>query len=323
MEIEKGEHQKFAPLEHWREQQQIVSRELNNLAQGHVERSNGRFTILPVDPENHPAQRITTQSIDGSPTDVDNLIAIGEAVNADQPQRIHQIINTFMEEESNRELVTTLGEDLTSGQNIIVITNHSEVQDIAEALGACHIALKSVGKANERDYDFTTNLVLSKMIAHLGYMGMPAVDILSQICDKQYFSFPKTDSIRGTNIPEKLVTAYNWSLRQRIKTKLRGGGNLFGIAPSGTIDKSLVPDNLDSSTLAPVTKGTVELLTSDNTKILPIAIHKPLDEFIFEILGTPRHMRNEEDVHSTMESIASVLSKKSSLKTFRYQRPKV
>lgn len=321
MEIEKGEHLRFAPLDYWREQQQAVSDELNTLAQRHADRSSGKLTALPIDHDTHPAQKVSTQSIDGRPTDIDNMIAIGKAVNGEDPDRFLNILDVFHQEEEKSELVTSLGEDLLSRQNIIVITNHSEVQDIAEALGACHIAIKTVGQENQRDYQFSTNIILSKMIAHLGYFGIPAVDILTQICDKQYFSFPKTDSIRGTNIPEKLVSAYNWSLRQRIRARLKAGGNLFGIAPSGTVDKSVVPGNLDSSTLAPVTRGTVEILTSDNTKVLPIAIHKPDNELIFEILGTPRHMRNEQDVHETMESIADILSSRSSYKTFTYRRP--
>ncbi|MFO0887104.1 MAG: hypothetical protein H6793_02060 [Candidatus Nomurabacteria bacterium] len=321
MEIEKGEHHRFAPLEQWREQQQTVSDELNALAQRHADRSNGKLTALPIDHDIHPAQRITTQSIDGTPTNIENMIAIAKAVNSENPERFLNILEVFNQEEHERDLVTYLGEDLLSKQNIIVMTNHSEIQDIAEALVACHIAIKTIGQNRNRDYQFSTNIILSKMIAHLGYSGIPAVDILTQMCDKQYFSFPKTDSIRGTNIPEKLVSAYNWSLRQRIKARLKAGGNLFGIAPSGTVDKSVVPGDLDSSTLAPVTRGTVEILTSDNTKVLPIAIHKPDDEFIFEILGTPRHMRNEHDVHETMESIADVLSSRSAYKSFTYRRP--
>ncbi len=163
--------------------------------------------------------------------------------------------------------------------------------------------------------------MLSKMIAHLGLYDTPAVDILKQVCNKQYFSFPKTNSIRGTNIPDKLVTAYNWSLRQRVKNKLRSGSNLFGIAPSGTVDKALNPDQASNLTLAPVLDGTIDILTSDNTKVLPIAVYKTKNEFIFEILGIPRHMRDAEDVHQTMDSIAKVLDYSSIHKRFSYLRP--
>lgn len=321
MELEKGELPRFAPLEHWREQQQVVSQELNMLAQGHQERSGGMLTALPINPDVYHAQKITTQSIDGAPKSIDELIGLGMAVNRDRPDRFAAMLSGFIEAEEQHELVTSLGEDLSSGQNIIVITNHSQIQDIAEVLGACQIAIRQVGEQNQREYAFSTNIMLSKMVAHLGFYGVPAAELLQGVCDKQYFSFPKTDSIRSSGIPEKLVEAYNWSLRQRIARQFKKGGNLFGIAPSGTVDKSPSPESHDQSVLGTVTKGTVDILTSDNTKILPVAIFKSEDEFIFEVLGTPRHMRDANDVHDTMDSIASVLTKSSHQTDFSYQRP--
>lgn len=321
MEFEKSEASRFAPLEHWREQQQIVSQELNLLAQRHQAKSGGMLTTLSINPDLYPAQRITTQSVEGNPKSIDYLLALGQAVNLEHPERFTTMIDNFLEAEEQYELITSLGEDLSASQNIIVITNHSQIQDIAEALCACQIALRKVGVQNQREYTFSTNIMLSKMIAHMGVFGTSASELLQDVCDRQYFSFPKTDSIRGSNIPEKLVEAYNWSLRQRITHQFKKGSNLFGIAPSGTVDKSPSLENTDQSILGPVTKGTANILTSLNTKVLPIAVFKSDDEFIFEILGTPRHMRDENDVHNTMSSIASVLTKSSNQKEFIYKKP--
>lgn len=322
MDPEKLESARFAPLDHWREYEQLVSQELNDLARGHVERSDGRFTLLPVDPEAHPAQKVTQQSVAGEPAaDIDSLIAIGRAVNEDAPERFDAMIQAFLDFEQQHELVTTLGEDLASGQNIVVITNHSQIQDIAEALGSCHIALRQVGEANQRDYEFSTNIMLSKMIAHLGYQGLPVVDLLKAVCDRQYFSFPKTDSIRGTRIPKLLVSGYNMHLKARVTHKLSKGGNLFGIAPSGTVDKPPRQGEEDEIVLGRVVKGTSSILRADGTKVLPIAVYKSDEDFVFEILGTPRHMRSDDDVHDTMDSIASVLSKRVADKVFTYDRP--
>lgn len=322
MNPEKLEGSRFAPLEHWREQQQLVSQELNQLAQVHEKRSGGMLTALPDDPELYPAQKITTQSISGEPVDLNTLTELGRAINLDKPDRFNTMISEFLLAEEQQQLVTSLGEDLLAGQNIIVITNHSQIQDIAEVLGACHVAIKNTGQQNQREYEFSTNIMLSKMVAHLGFYGTPATELLQNLCDKQYFSFPKTDSIRNSNIPEKLVEAYNWSLKQRVHRQFKRGNNLFGIAPSGTVDKALDDSTQDQFTLGPVTKGTVNILTNDNTKVLPIAVYKSSDEFIFEILGVPRHMRDADDVHQTMESIASVLSVSSKNKSFIYKNHK-
>lgn len=321
MHPEKNESGRFAPLEHLREYELLVSQELNQLAQGHADASDGRFTLLPVDSDLHPSQKVTVQSIKGAPTTVPKLIEIGEAVNEGHSERFHSMIQTFLEAERSQELVTTLGEDLSSGQNIIVITNHSQIQDIAEALGACHIALQLVGEDNNRDYAFSTNIMLSKMITHLGYRGIPVPDLLKAVCDRQYYSFPKTDSIRGTTIPEFLVKAYNAQLKLRIGRKLNKGGNLFGIAPSGTVDKPPTEGSPDKIILGSVGNGTVDILTSANTKVLAVAVYKSESDFVFEILGTPKHMRDADDVHTAMEDIASVLNKSVDGKTFQYPRP--
>lgn len=321
MELEKGELPRFAPLEHWREQQQVVSQELNDLARGHEERSNGFFTTLPIDPERYAGQKITAQTIDGTPKPIPELVKLGEAVSGEHPERFIAILNAFKEAEERQELVTSLGEDLSIGQNIIVITNHCRPEDIAKALGAAHISIKEVGEANQREYDFTTNLMMSKMMAHTAVYGTPVVEHLQSFCDTTYLSFPRTDSIRGTRIPELLVDAYNWQLRRNVRNRFaEDTGSLFGIAPSGTVDKPTENGDPSIIRLGRAEKGTVKILTSANTKVLPIAVYESENEFIFEILGTPRHMRDADDVHDTMESIAAVLTKSSSQKEFTYKR---
>lgn len=316
MELERPDSHKFAPLDHWREQQQLVSQELNELARGHEERSGGMLTTLSIDADAYPAQRVTHLSINGHPKDPDQLIALGQAVNLDHPERFNQMLDAFEEIEYQHQSVTTLGEILSAGQNIIVATNHCQIQDIAEALGACHIALKQTGKENNRDYNFSTNIVLSKMVAHLGFFDTPATEVLQDLCDKQYFSFPKTDSIKGTKIPELLVSGYNSHLRRKLKSSFKDGGNLFGIAPSGTVDKLNSED--DKIHLGQVAEGTIKILTSPNTLLLPIAVYRSADESIFEILGNPRKMRDADDVHAMMSSIADVLTKSSTQKEFVY-----
>ncbi len=322
MNPENGESSRFAPLEHWREQQQIVSQELNDLARGHEERSNGFFMALPIDPEVYGGQKITAQTIDGTPRPTSELIELGKAVSGEHPERFVAMLDAFREAEERQQLVTSLGEDLSAGQNIVVITNHCQPEDIAKALGAAHIVTKEVGNANQREYDFTTNLVMSKMMAHAAVYGIPVVEHLEKFCDRTYLSFPRTDSIRGTRIPELLVDAYNWQLRRSIKKRFSEDmGSMFGIAPSGTVDRPMQAEDPDAIKLGHVAHGTVEILTAANTKVLPIAVYESPDEFVFEVLGTPRHMRGANDVHDTMESIAGVLTKSLTSKDFTYHRP--
>lgn len=308
------------PLESWRHHQETVSAELGQFVVGHVESSNGLLGNLPDDPETYPAQKITRPYIDSRPSTLEDIVGTSTLAERHYPTMLESLNKS---EEISSDM-SHLGEDLSSGQNIIVITNHGEIKDIAIVLAAYYAGIKQAGQKNDREYEFSNNILLSKMIAYLDVplIGQPAVDVLGKMCDKQYFSFPKTDTIKNSKISPSLVDAYNWSLRELIKLRLHGGGNLFAIAPSGTVDKPLDPDNPNSLSMAPIGKGTAKILTAPNTKVLPVATWLQDDTPVFEPLGIPRSLESEEDVHAAMSDIASVLNKTVPEKQFTYSPTK-
>lgn len=311
------------PLEVWRDHQEQVSIELNQLAHGHAERSGGLLTLLPNDPDTYKAQRITEPFIDSTPDTLEEVIGTASLAERHYPAMLESLLKSEMETSE----IAHLGEDLAAGQNIIIVTNHGEIKDIAIVLAAYHAAIRQVGMNTGRDYNFSTGIMISKMIAHLGAVGEPAVDILGKMCDRQYLSFPKTDSIKHSRISPLLVDAYNGSLRGLVRHQLRQGGNLLAIAPSGTIDKALDVNQPDKLSLAPVGKGTTKILTRDNTKVLPVATWLRDDEPVFEPLGIPRSLKGKDDdtseqqVHVTMQTIATVLNMEVTNKSFTYNPP--
>ena len=294
----------------------MVSAELGQLVVGHVERSDGLLGSLPSDPETYHAQRITTPYVDSEPSELEDVIATASMAEGHYPA----MLAALEEAETTRSEMSHLGEDLSSGQNIIIVTNHGEIKDIAITLAAHYAGIKQAGIKNDKEYEFTNNILLSKMIAYLDvpWLEQPAVDVLGKMCDRQYFSFPKTDSIKNSRISPKLVNAYNLALRGLIGLRLHSGGNLFAIAPSGTIDKALDPENPDELTMAPVGSGTAKMLTTAKTKVLPVATWLQGETLVFEPLGIPRSLESEEEVHAVMGNIAEVLNKTVPDKQFVY-----
>lgn len=318
MEVAASEERSIlASLETLGDYQAITSGELNTMAAGHARQSKGLLSVLPNNHDVYVPQRFTHVFVDGSPASLDELKNLGNTVNPHFPY----ILERLHEEESRSQELSRIGEDLASGQNIIIITNHGKIQDIAETLGAYYIGIQEAGEATQRSYDFMTNLVLSKMTTHLEILGIPVSEVLKQVCDRQYLTFPRTESIKKSAIPELPIRAYNSVFRQLFKFRMSRGSNLIGIAPSGTTDKQLDPDKPDEFTLAPVGKKTVEILMSSNTKVLPVAVWNDGNNQVFEPLGAPRPMQKPDDVHEAMASIAAVLTKEVANNEFVYRRP--
>ena len=290
--------------------------ELQALARPHVEASDGLFTLLPVDTENYPAQSLKTASIDGSPQDVGTVRVIAQAVE----RRFDQFTDKLDELEESDGEISRLGEMLRAGNNIILVTNHSDIKDIAYTLAAYYIKLK------EKDFDFHSSLVISKIVSFLG-VGLgghadPATNLLKNICDKEYLSFPRTKTIAESRIGTQIVDTYNGLVRQSMKHQLRHGGNLFAMAPSGTTDKP-DPENPATTLLGAVGNGTAKLMMSDRSLVAPVATWITEDEIVFEPCDVPRAVNSIDEAHSLMDDIALHLSRRVEGRQFRYAGPDI
>ncbi len=309
---EDGEHlHRLRPLARY---QESVSSALRELAQPHVQTAE-HITMLPDDPESHPSQKITHVYRDGTPADAETIAAIATASNPNFPDMVSELSDLeFHQKEMSRSL-----EFLASGGNIVIATNHGDIRDIAEALAAYHVGLRQTAEEQEVEADFATSIMLGKMITHIAIYGLPAVDTLDNLCDRQFFSFPRTKSTENSSLKPFVVDQYNRALRALVKRQLSKGGNLFGIALSGTTDKPL-QDETDVIGLGRVSKGTLQIIQSPHTLVLPVAMWRGEsdDDSVFEVVDIPRAIRGEEDVHRMMGAIAGKLSELVDGKDFQY-----
>jgi len=297
--------------------QETVTSELRALAEPHVHSNPGTMDLLPSDDELFSAQKITHVFHDSKPSEVEEITAIATGSTAHFPYMLGALDGL----EAGQKELSRINEDLSMGNNLIVATNHGDLRDVAEVLSAFHVGLIRSGIESGRPADFTTILMLSKMVTHLSIYGQTAVEILGNVCDRQYFSFPQTSSIKKSGISERIVRAYNNAVKEILQHQLaqEDEGILFGMAPSGTTEKPIDgdPSNLRLGT---VTAGTIKLAMSPRTKVVPVVVWRSGDRPVFEVLDIPRQMREEEQMHAMMGGMATRLSELVPDKTFSYSK---
>lgn len=298
-----------------RNYQATVSHALREQASTHVE-NNDYIKLLPDDPEQYPSQKITHVYHDSTPADTNTITSIAEAANPNFPN----MLGTLSANESIERGNTRALELLSSGGNLVIATNHSDIRDVAEALAAFAVSLKTTAEVNSQDTEFSTILMLGKILTHLEMYGVAATDIIGNLCDRQYFSFPRSATTESSGLSRKVIDPYNKMLRRIVQHQLGKGSNLFGIALSGTTDKP-VGGNQDLIGLGRVSKGTLKILQSPNTLVVPVAMWRgrTADESVFEIVGVPTAISDEAHMHRMMGNIATRLSDVVIDKTFTYK----
>jgi hypothetical protein len=300
------------PIEDLRAHGHEVLTELRELALPHAEASNGLFVPLDVNPDIYEAQSLLTYKVSGKPQGPGMAELVATGVEPRFPELTHKL----EELEQKYGEVSRLGEHLKQGQNIILVTNHGDIKDIAYTLAAYYAKLKQHGYEN-----FHSSLVMSKIISFLGInLGEdadPATNILKTICDTQYFSFPRTKSIRESKIASRVVDTYNEGARFAMERQLSEGSNLFAMAASGTKDKPL-SDDPQTLQLTTIGHGTAKLMMQKDSLVVPVAIWVDDKKILFEPCDIPRSVQTEDEAHAVMETIANQLNKMPIDKQFMY-----
>ncbi len=290
-----------------------VLEELQLLAQPHADASNGLFTTLAIDPELYPAQSLSNYKIDGSPQAPEVVKMVAESV---EP-RFGFFLSELDRQESAEGHLTEVADSLRQGHNIVLVTNHGDLKDIAYTLAAYYIKLKEFGVEA-----FHTSLVMSKIISFLGLEGetpTPAADVLKVLCDEQYFTFPRTRSIAESNVAKEVVDYYNYRAKVAMGWQLRRGKTLFAMAASGTTDKPLA-DYENITFMSGVGSGTAKLMEGKKSLVVPVAIWTEGEQMVFEPHG-PREVSGKEEAHKTMRLIAHTLNERVDDRIFVYQYP--
>jgi hypothetical protein len=288
-----------------------VHEELRHLAQPHVEASP-LFALLDTNTREFPAQSLATRQIDGNPQSTGTVEFVAQGI---EP-RFSAFTDALDAQEESHGEISRLGELLRDNQNIILVTNHGDLKDIAYTLAAYYITLK------ERGYEFHSSLVMSKILSFIGVdLGNkvdPATNVLKLICDEQFFSFPRTKTIEESRIASQVVDSYNRSVRKKMVRRLSKGRNLFAIAASGTTDKPL-KDDPNTISMGPIGAGTAKLMMVPNSLVVPIAVWITPEQVLFQPCDIPRKVTNFEEADDVMSTIANFLSKNVEGKNFIYQ----
>lgn len=286
------------------QEQHVAVEELINLGKPHVEASDGRIVFLDVDLEKYPGQDMNITHVEGIPQSAAVVESIATRVNERFPEMVTEL------EEKSEEQLQTLGEMLKRGNNVVIATNHGDLIDVAVALAAVYCSLDKMG------YQFKTSIIISKMVAFLGYEiegnMAPAVEVLQMLCTKIYLTFPRTESVSKSGLQKFFgrdnVDGYNGKVTKVIGKDQEDGGMLLAVAVSGSTDKE-DPDNPDAKIMSGIGRGTVGILTDENSYTQSMAISLS-GEPVLEFVGTPLALQKEDEAHDMMDNLAERLTER-------------
>lgn len=223
----------------------------------------------PEDTVNFPGQDPDTFMVDGLRRPMVETDNIADLVT---DGRYSIVRDTLAENPSVGKIITAVQEQIANKGNVIVVTPHGTVTDIA-------FALKLVSDLLEMRGDTPDSIIMiSKMVSHIGKeledketgkkFIIPAVQALQLLCNKVYLSWPKTESAKKAtdDLPPEEITKINKQVTAGVLSDLKGGKKLVGIAPTGTTD-------VGEDGLAPFGEGTKRILTAPSTLVLTVVAH--------------------------------------------------
>jgi hypothetical protein len=282
----------------------IMLDELSVLAAGHVATSEGKLELLEIDTVKYPAQ--ATNHVEGEPA----AAAVVESIATTADDRFPWLSYALQAEEDKNHSVSLLGEILAGGNNVMLVTNHGDLIDIALVEAAVYSIL------DKKNYQFRSSIVISKMVSMLAYKlgddAAPAADVLKLLCNDIYLSFPRTESVKksglGKLLPD-LITRENKKLRAIIDGDLEEGNMLLGIAGSGTTDK-LSPTIANTYVLGSLATGTARMMMQPRTYVQPVAVWLKGKEPYINLCGIPRIVASGPKADEVMTKISDNLEAK-------------
>lgn len=297
--------------------QQLMLESWLPVAQKHAEGSGGQISVLDIDPEYYPAQRIDTFHVEGAP----QAPGVVEFTASQVQSSFKEVAEDMYSDPRSAEALDQAGELLAAGNNVVVGTNHEEITDVVMALAAVYNRLWTP------DNDLTSALMVSKMISLLASntiqdekgRPVPGMIALQVVCKNIFMSYPKSETTKQTPLARQLpgvIKNHNETVKAAVAKKLGEGGVLLAMAPSGTTDK--MDADKGTCTMEEVQKGTAELMTGDTTYVLPVAAHFGEGAFM-RVCEEPRPLSATYDAHDVMRSIAAVLQANVSGVNYQYQ----
>lgn len=298
-----------------------VLEEYAMLLEPHIAASGGTLVLLNADPKRYQAQRLDCHLVDGDPAGA----GLVELIATSAENRFPDLLET-LETPEQMHHIRTAGEILKRGGNVMLVTNHGDLIDIALAFAATYVPLDKNAALEQRNYTFKTGMIISKIISRLGYVfdpegpAVPAVDALKDACNDVMLSFPRTKSMESSWIfkfvPDHMKD-HNRKLRKTVQARQEDGeGYLLGVAGSGSTDKE-DPHKPGTFVMGSISDGTIDMMCQPNTFVMPAAVWRG-DEKIKMRLGELRAVTNPTEAHTSMRDISVMLNELVEDKTFTY-----
>ena len=261
----------------------IVYDELSRQAQNHTGKKN-RFSPLDWNPRyieddplaGNPGQLLDDYRIEAVMTP--GLEPFIEASAEVFLSGFSKITDSFY---ANTPLMESIQEKINAKENIVVVTNHGEIYDIAIILAALRLSLAKHAETKDETPIQADhyNLIVHRMISQLGVPDekdpsavSPALSIL-QLVGETYLSFPRTENAKKAHIPPELDRVCNENMLAVLHEKMETGSQILAFAPSGSKDESLL-DKLGKKrkVIKPVNRGTYKLMQLPNTSVLGVGV---------------------------------------------------
>lgn len=255
--------------------------------------TKGLLKPLSYDPEKS-YNDLSSVMLDASPLSNTQLAPIGKAAHSGFPAielawREHPDMLSFVADEIKRK-----------GTNFTLVTNHSNVIDIALVLGAMRLEMASWidGEA----FSHSSGLIISRGIvttqAVFESMGfsMPTVEAI-QLLSNVFFSFPTTPTVRSKGFPREMVKLSNELTKLELDNFLQLGGRVLAIAPSASKDQLL----RDRVLMQPLKNGTMDLMKG---WVIPVAVTLDGPEPPACKVLPWRYVETYSDCHDIMREIA-------------------
>jgi hypothetical protein len=256
----------------------------------------------PEDAVNFPGQDPDTFMVDGLRRPMAETDNIADLVTHG---RYSIVRDTLAQDPNVGKIITAVQGQIANNGNIIVVTPHGTVTDIA-------FALKLVSDLLEMRGDTPDSIIMiSKMVPHIGKeledkatgkkFTIPAVQALRLLCNKVYLSWPKTESAKKAtdDLPVEEITNINKQVTAGVLSDLKEGKKLVGIAPTGTTQ-------VGEDGLAPFSEGTKRILTAPNTLVLTVVAHFDQDTAYAVIHDELRYITDSEDADKFNQELSDL-----------------
>lgn len=299
------------------EREAAVLDEYAALIQPHIAQSAGRMVLLDADPGRYDAQQLDVHHVAGDPqrAGMVELVATQAA-----PDSFPQMLETVRAPE-NQQLIKSMGEILKRGDNVMLVTNHSDLIDIALTYAAVYSRL------DEQEYSFQSGMIISKIISRLGYIldaehpAIPAVDALKLGCNDVMLSFPRTPSMQKSKVFEFVpdhIDRHNRKLRSTIRDRQAADeGYLLAVAGSGATDKPR-PDQPNTINMTGLTEGTIKMMRDRHTYVVPVAVWLRGERAVMEFCNL-RAVTTPAEGHQVMVDIQDTLNERVESHHFQYR----